>query len=141
MTKLDTYLSDLTLGNTYLHNLHWNLKGIHFKQAHEYIEDLYTEGFEYIDDVAELQKQLGETPLSSVKDYIENSTLKELDKTDFTDHEAIELALKYVEHMDKLAREVRAEADEQDNFLVTNLMEDHITDYAKHKWFLSSMLK
>lgn len=141
MKKLDVYLSNLAVGNVLLHNLHWNLNGVHFKQAHEYLEELYDEAFEYLDDVAELQKQLGYKPLSTMKDYLNTTSLKELELTEFKDTEAIEYAYNYIKSMHNLAKEIRSEADENDNFLVSNLMEDHITDYTKHEWFLSSMLK
>lgn len=141
MAKLDQYLSNLVIGNIKLHNLHWNLEGVHFKEVHEYIEGVYNEAFEYLDAVAELQKMLGQQPLATVKDYLENTTLEELTTNSFTDIEAIELTLEYVKAMSKLALEIREEADNDDNFPVVNMMEDHLEAYLKHEWFLNSMLK
>lgn len=141
MKKLDQYLSNLVVGNIRLHNLHWNLEGIHFKEVHEYIEAVYDEAFTYLDEVAELQKMLGHTPLTSLKQYLENTTLEELTETKFTDIEAIKLTLDYIQHMSKLALEIREEAGENDNFAVANMLEDHLAAYLKHEWFLNSMLK
>ncbi len=140
MKQLDVYLSNLAVANTYLHNLHWNVVGRNFKEIHEYIEAMYDEAFEYFDEVAELQKMLGETPLSSMRDYLDNATLKDLEKTNFTEEEALRLALDYLRLMEDLALEIRRVANEDDKFAIANMMEDHLADYKKHKWFLSSML-
>lgn len=142
MKKLDVYLSNLAVANTYLHNLHWNLSGDKaFKEAHVYLEELYTQAFEYFDEVAELQIMLGKKPLSSMKDYMDNATLKDLEKFDFTVTEALKHALEYIKLMKELSLEVRKESDEEETFVVANMMEDHYTEYIKHEWFLSSMLK
>ncbi|MFM1534613.1 DNA starvation/stationary phase protection protein [Helcococcus ovis] len=141
MKKLNTYLANLAFGNVKLHNLHWNLEGSQFKQVHEYLEVLYDEGFAYLDEVAELLKMQGITPLSSMKEYVAETTLSDLEQRSFTDREAIELALEYVKEMNEFALDVRKAADEEGNFYVANMMEDHSTAYLKHKWFLSSMLK
>ena len=53
MKKLDVYLSNLLVGNVKLHNLHWNVVGSSFKQAHEYLEEVYDDFFGKFDDVAE----------------------------------------------------------------------------------------
>ena len=65
MKNLDHYLSDLMSGNIKLHNLHWNVTGLTFKAVHEYLEALYDDSFEKLDEVAELQKQLGLPVLAS----------------------------------------------------------------------------
>ncbi len=141
MKNLDIYLSNLAVGNFYLHNLHWNVKGLAFKQVHEYLEDLYDGAFEKFDAVAELQKMQGVMPKSTLKDYEALNTLQNLEAKDYTTKEAIELALKYVETMRKLAVEIREEADEKDNFTLVAMMEDHVADYDKEIWFMQSMLE
>ena len=36
---------------------------------------------------------------------------------------------------------IREAAGEEDNFLLSNMMEDHIEYYVKQIWFIESMLK
>lgn len=141
MKKLDIYLANIAVGNVLLHNLHWNVRGFAFKQVHEYLEGLYDEGFEYFDQVAEIQKQMGVDPKASMKDYLELATVKELPSKDIDQKDAIKEALNYYKQMKDLALEVREKADEEDKFLVANLMEDHIEHYVKEIWFMESMLK
>lgn len=141
MALLDKYLANLVVGNTKLHNLHWNLEGIHFKQVHEYLEVMYDESFEYIDEVAELQKMLGEQPISTLKGYLEVATIKELEETTFSDEKAVDYALEYIKALSTQAKEIREKADEEGKFQIANMLEDHLEAYLKHEWFLSTMLK
>ncbi|EEX48753.1 Dps family protein [Jonquetella anthropi] len=140
MKKLDIYLANLVVGNIKLHNLHWNVKGFAFKQVHEYLESLYDEVFEKMDEVAELQKMKGEFPKASVKQSLELASVKELEDKSWDVKEAVTIALEYVKEMKKLALEIRSEADEKDNFALANMMEDHIAGYSKEIWFMESML-
>ena len=78
MKNLDRYLSNLMIGNIKLHNLHWNVTGLTFKAVHEYLEALYNDSFEKLDEVAELQKQLGLPVLASEKEYLENAEIQYL---------------------------------------------------------------
>ena len=39
------------------------------------------------------------------------------------------------------AAAIRDAASEEDNFLLSNMMEDHIEYYVKQIWFIESMLK
>ena len=50
MDKLNRYLANLNIGNTKLHNLHWNVYGLSFKAVHEYLEGLYDSFFEKFDE-------------------------------------------------------------------------------------------
>ncbi|MFP4198930.1 MAG: ferritin-like domain-containing protein, partial [Halanaerobium sp.] len=57
--KMNTYLSNLAVLNTKLHNLHWNVEGKQFMQVHNFTEDLYNDFFEKYDEVAEIMKMKG----------------------------------------------------------------------------------
>lgn len=140
MKKLDVYLSNLLVGNVKLHNLHWNVVGSQFKSVHEYLEVLYDDFFEKYDEVAEYQKQIGNYPVASVKDYLELTTVEELESKDASVKDSINYAKELLERQKELALEIIEEADEED-FVLSNMMEDHITGYNKEIWFMESMLK
>lgn len=140
MKKLDVYLSNLLVGNVKLHNLHWNVVGPQFKSVHEYLEVLYDDFFEKYDEVAEYQKQIGKYPVASVKDYLELTTVEELESKDASVKDSINYAKELLERQKELALEIIEEADEED-FVLSNMMEDHITGYNKEIWFMESMLK
>ncbi len=142
MKKLDTYLANLYVANVYLHYLHWNVVGPAFKTVHEYLEALYDETFENLDEVAELQKMNGVYPKASMKSYLELTTLKEFESDkDIEQKKAVELAVALLKELRKTALDTRETADEEEFFQVANMMEDQVTNYDKHIWFLESMLK
>jgi starvation-inducible DNA-binding protein len=138
--KLQSYLSNLAVLNTKLHNLHWNVEGEKFMQVHEYTEELYEEFFELYDEIAEIMKMKGETPLVKMADYANNATIEELEADQFGCREVIEIVKADLEEMKSLATEIRETADEADDFEVVGEFEEHIAYYSKHLWFLESML-
>lgn len=138
--KLNTYLANLAILNTKLHNLHWNVEGPKFMQVHEYTEELYEQFFELFDEVAELIKMKGEIPLVKTTDYAEHATIEELEAKSFECQEVLKIVKSDLEEMKGLAAEIREEADEADDFEVVGEFEDHISSYSKNLWFLKSML-
>jgi len=139
--KLDVYLANLAVNYIKLHNLHWNVLGKTFKQAHEYLEEMYDATTESLDEVAEYQKMVGEYPKASLKDYLEIATIKELESKDISSEEAFKIALDDQKLMRKLATEIRSEADEKGEFSLVALMEDQVAAQTKHIWFIESTLK
>ena len=142
MTKLNTYLANLAVINIKIHNLHWNVVGSKFVSVHEYLESEYDKAGERLDEVAELIRMSGEFPVANLKEYLEISTIQEIETSnEISIKEALEIVLSDIKLQKELALEIRKEADEADNFPVANAMEDHIEDYNKQIWFIKSSLK
>ena len=142
MTKLNTYLANLAVLNIKIHNLHWNIVGSQFVSVHEYLESEYDKAGERLDEVAEIIRMSGEFPVANLKEYLEISTIKEIETSkEISIKEALEIVLSDIKLQKELALEIRKEADEADNFPVANVMENHIEDYNKQIWFVESSLK
>ena len=141
MNKLNVYLSNLALWNVKLHNLHWNVTGRTFVQIHEFTEKLYDEVFEQFDAVAEIQKMQNNMPLVKMSDYLQQATLSEIEAKDFTPDEVLKIVDANMKTMAALAKEIRDEASEKDDFAVANMFEDYLASYSKNLWFLRAMLK
>ena len=142
MTKLNTYLANLAVLNIKIHNLHWNIVGSQFVSVHEYLESEYDKAGERLDEVAELIRMSGEFPVANLKEYLEISTIKEIESSkEISIKEALEIVLSDIKLQKELDLEIRKEADEADNFPVANVMENHIEDYNKQIWFVESSLK
>lgn len=141
MNKLNVYLSNLAVWTAKLHNIHWNVNGLAFVQVHEFTEKLYNETFEQYDAVAEVQKMKDEMPLVKLSDYLKNATLQEIDAKEFTIPEALKLVEADMRLMANLAKEIRDEAAEKDDFQIANMFEDYLDSYAKNLWFLNAMQK
>ena len=99
MNKLNKYLANLEVGNILLHNLHWNVEGFTFKAVHEYLEGLYDEFFDMLDDVAEYERKNGQFPPASLKEYLELSDVKERVSKSVDAKEAIKTALELIKNL------------------------------------------
>ena len=138
---LNQYLADVGVLYIKLHNLHWNVIGSNFKSTHEYLETLYDEMTIVLDETAEVLKMNNQTPLASMKSFLEVTSIKELDSKDYSVKEAIEITLKDMEYLHKSVSDLRALAIESDCFDVISLLEDNLKNYNKTIWFLNSMSK
>ena len=138
--KLNPYLSDLVVLYLKLHDLHWNVKGKMFVPAHEYTESRYEDMADKFDAVAEIIIMHGEAPVSSMKEYMELASIKELNRGSYRDEEVLAEVLKDLEYLRGKALELRGEFDAEGKFSIVNLLEDHISGYDKEIWFLKSML-
>lgn len=136
----NTYLSNLSVMIFKLHNIHWNVKGFHFVPVHEFTEMVYDKLFEYVDEVAELQKMFGHTPASTLTEYLELATIKEEPTRSFTDRESIEILVDDLTKLKDEATSLRNIADEEGWFTSVALFEGHVEFYVKQLWFLNSML-
>ena len=138
--SVNVYIANIGLGYIKLHNLHWNVVGSQFKAVHEYLESLYDSFADVLDEGAEILKMCGEQPVASLKEYLALATISELPDGVVDQKKALQTTLADLETLRDQAASIRALADKDDVFGVTNLMEDHIQNYAKQIWFLRSML-
>lgn len=138
---LQKYLSNLNLLNVKFHNIHWNIVGKKFMEIHNFTETIYDMFFEDIDEVAELLKMKEVLPLSTMKEYLENTDLEEIKAHDFTSDEALKIIKSDFEHMKKLAVEIRNLADEENDFETVAMFEDFVSEYSKNIWFINSIMK
>lgn len=137
--KLNVYLSNLAVLNIKLHNLHWNVVGKNFVPLHNFTEEQYDAAFAKFDDVAEIIKQKGFSPLVKLADYIKTATLKEIDEKAFTDDEVLKIVEADYQALVKLVEEIRGIADDEEDYQVVAMMEDHAGEYIKTLWFLRQM--
>jgi len=138
---LQNYIANLAIWNVKLHNLHWNVVGKHFIQIHEFTEEIYDNVFEQFDEVAELLKMKNQMPLSTIAEYLEVATLKEVSTKEYDAKETLEIVKEDLELMKDLATKIRNTADEEEDFETVAIFEDYVADYSKNLWFVSSMLK
>lgn len=138
---MNKYVANLSVLNVKLHNLHWNVTGENFEQAHVFLERLYDDLFIKFDEAAERVKMLRAFPAASLKEYLAITDIEELDSKFYSVNESLTIAAQEYEGLISLAKEVRKIADQNDDFITVSLMEDHITIYEKELWFIHSTLK
>ena len=139
--RSNKYLANVAINYGKLHNLHRNVIGVQFKPVHEYLESLYDNMHEVLDEVAELLKMNGEYPLASFKEYLAVSEIIELESKDYSVKEALEIALADIKVLRDNALELRRLASDEDFYPLQVMMEDHLANYNKVVWFVESMLK
>lgn len=140
LKAVNQYIANLAVLNIKTHNLHFNVVGSSFKNVHEYLEGIYNTYFEYYDAVAELVKMQGQMPSVSTAEYMKAATIKEVPAKEYPVAEALDIVLKDMETMTKAALKIREGAEKEDNFLLANMMEDHVAYYMKQRWFISATL-
>lgn len=138
---MNKYVANLSVLNVKLHNLHWNVTGENFEQVHVFLERLYDDLFIKFDEAAERVKMLRAFPKASMKEYLDITDVEELESKFYGVNESLTIAHNEYENLIALAKEVRKEADNNDDFITVSLMEDHITIYEKELWFIYSTLK
>ena len=127
LQAVNQYIANLAIWNIKLHNFHFNVVGSQFVPAHKYLEEVYDVAFDYYDAVAEHVKMQGEEPVVHVAKYLEIEQVYKLLEEDF-------------KLLNKEARAIRESADEEGNFGLVAIMEDHIAYYEKQLWFLRATL-
>lgn len=138
--KLNVYLSNLAVINIKLHNLHWNVVGTNFVQLHEFTEEQYNDVFSKFDDVAELIKQQGKSPLVKLSEYLAKATIKELDEKNFSTEEVLNIVNSDLKELLSIVEDIRKIADDEDDYQTVSMMEDHASSYKKTLWFIRQMV-
>lgn len=138
---LNQHLANLHIMNYKLHNYHWNVKGSEFFRIHEITEKYYDYFFELFDEVAERILQLEGKPLTTVKEYLDNTTLKEDSKKEFTGSEVASGALADFKTLLAEARKINEIAEENSDVASVNMIGDVIEWLEKAIWMLGYALK
>lgn len=120
---------------TKLHQHHWYVKGDRFFTLHEKFEELYDEVNAQFDEFAERLLTIGGKPYSTLKEFIDHSSIKESPYTkDVSSDEMVKSVLKdfeiVVEDLDKgitLAGEAGDDVTE-------DLCIGYKTSLEKHMW-------
>lgn len=141
VVKLNKYLADVAVSYIKMHNLHWNIVGSQFKAVHEYLETIYDSYADVLDEVAEALRMNDELPLASLKDYLEVTSIKELESKEISIVDALNITIEDIKFLKDEAFEIRNDADEQDLFSIVDIMEDNIANYEKTLWFLKSTVR
>lgn len=134
---LNIFLSDLNVFYRKLQNYHWNAYGKDFFVIHVKLEEYYDEINEQIDQVAEHILMLGKQPLGTMKDYLDNTSITEAKNEKISDCQIFENIIKDFETLQKKVINIKKEADEQNLYGTSSLMDEYILNYMKKLWMLN----
>jgi starvation-inducible DNA-binding protein len=122
-----------------LRNYHWNVTGGDFFDLHDKFEELYTEAVTNIDEIAERIRVFGMTPMSTLREYLENSTIKETG-TQLSDTEMLSEVLKDMETMDSFLIEAIDKASEYGDVATMDMLNKMAKSIEKNHWMLKAFM-
>lgn len=137
--ELNKLLANYQIYYQNLRALHWNIKGKRFFELHLKFEELYNDAVVKIDEIAERILTLGETPIHTFSDYIENSEIKEV-KNISDGEKGIEITLDNLKNILELERYLLPKAEEANDEGTIALLSDYISQQEKLAWMLASYL-
>jgi starvation-inducible DNA-binding protein len=131
------------LGNTFVyymkaHSYHWNVIGSDFPQLHDFFGDLYAELQGSIDDIAEQIRTLDSFAPSTLGRMIELSDIQEDEKIPLPTKMVTNL-LDANTKLFECIQEAYTMAENENEFAVSNFLQDRLTALAKHKWMLKAL--
>lgn len=132
MKELNILLSDLAVARQKGYNLHWNIRGTEFLDYHKMLETYYEELGDFFDTVAEKIAMQGHVPASTLKEYLELATIKEIPSRNYTTCEFGDLWIEDIKALQKSLDKIPS------NKYTATLIDD-MNDYlTKQLWIVES---
>ena len=135
--SLNLLLANYSVHYQKLRNFHWNVKGADFFDIHENFELQYNEAIVAIDDIAERIRVFGSTPLSTMREYLDQSDIAEA-STDLSALEMVSEVLRDYEILLEKMFEVLDIAIENGDSGTEDMVKGFIKSIEKHHWMWTS---
>jgi starvation-inducible DNA-binding protein len=137
---LNKQVANLSVFFTKLHHYHWFVEGPQFYPLHVKFEEFYDEMNELYDEFAERLLMIGGKPLSTLKDYLNTTSLKEASgKVEAMD--MVKAILEDFRLMNKEMGEALAVSQEAGDEVTADMLITTMASFEKHIWMLSATLK
>jgi starvation-inducible DNA-binding protein len=136
------HLNDL-LANYHIHyqklrGCHWNVKGEHFFTLHVKFEELYTNALQTIDDLAERILTLGKSPYSTFADYINVSTIAEVNTVGMNAIDMVQAIMDDFSKLIDMEREIMTLTADAGDDGTNDLINSFMQFKEKNNWMLRS---
>lgn len=135
---------NLLLANYHIHyqklrNYHWNVKGPDFFDIHEQFELGYNEAKENIDEIAERIRVFGQTPMSTLREYLDTAEIRET-TAEITASEMVEEIINDYEILLSFMADVIDAAIEIGDVGTEDMIKDFMKRIEKTHWMLSAFI-
>lgn len=131
--KLQEFLADSYAVLVQTQNLHWNIEGNNFFGVHNLTDQIYTEQFTAIDEIAERIRALGQKVEAGFDVYAKQSNIK--------NEATLKAAIAAQEAAAKSANDLVAIAEENDDVGTADLATARLQQHQKNAWMLRSQDK
>lgn len=135
---LNDYLANYHIHYQKLRGCHWNIKGSNFFTLHVKFEELYTEAQTTIDEIAERVLTLGKPPHSRFADYINNSTIQEVETIGMKDFDMVDEILQDMATLIQLERDLLDATSEAGDDGTNDMVNRFMQFKEKTTWMLRS---
>ncbi|MED4969287.1 MULTISPECIES: Dps family protein [Anoxybacillaceae] len=122
-----------------LHNYHWYVKGPQFFTLHEKFEQLYNEAALHIDELAERLLALGGAPIATMKECLEQSSVKEATGQETAEQMVATIVSDFETMIGELKEGMQVAEEVGDETTGDMLLGIH-QSLEKHVWMLKSFL-
>lgn len=139
--KLNLLLSNLVVEYHKLQNFHWYVKGKDFFQVHAKLEEIYDYINEAVDEVAENLLMIGGKPVGSLKKMMEIAQIEEAEDESIKSKHIFKEVLKDFNYLLDLVKEIKVSADEENNYLISALMDEYIKQFSKSIWMINQVVE
>lgn len=139
--RLNQLLCDLEVFSVKLQNYHWNVSGKGFFLTHEKLEEYYEEIREQLDEVAEHIAIKGSEPFGRMEDFLKNARIMEAKNEKIKSLDIIKNVVKDLEILKNDVELIKKEADEENDYATSTLMDEYLQDYSKRIWMLNETIK
>ena len=139
--NLNQLLCDLEIFAVKLQNYHWNVTGKGFFLTHEKLEEYYEEIREQLDEVAEHIAVKGSEPFGRMEDFLKNARIMEAKNEKIKSLDIIKNVVKDLEILKNDVELIKKEADEENDYVTSTLMDEYLQDYSKRIWMLNETIK
>ena len=139
--KLNRLLANLVVEYHKLQNFHWYVKGSDFFPVHAQLEEYYNGIKDAIDEVAENILMIKGKPVSSLKEYLVLSQIDEAEADYISSADIFKEVLKDFDLLLKQVIEIKKEADEKEEYIISALMDGYIAHFSKSIWMINQSLR
>ena len=137
VNSLNLLLANLSVHYQKLRNFHWNVKGADFFDIHEKFEDQYNYTKVAVDDVAERIRVFGQTPFSTMKEFLDNAEIKE-SGTDLSSSEMVSEIIKdYSLLLESMFKVVEMSIEHGDSG-TEDMIKGFIKTVEKNHWMMTA---
>lgn len=134
---LNKLMANYSIHYQKLRNFHWNVKGADFFDIHEKFEEQYNAAKVAIDDVAERIRVFGQTPLSTMREYLETSEIKE-SSTDLSADEMVKEIIKDYEILLSYMFQAIEQAVDKGDSGTEDMVKDLVKTTEKNHWMMTA---
>ena len=139
--KMNVLLADLNVLYRKVQNYHWNVDGRNFFTIHAKLEEYYNEINEQIDEIAERILSIKARPYATMKKYLEITNIKEAKDEDIIGLDIVKNLKADFETILGELKDIKREADKEEDFGTSAMMDELIIGYETKLWMLGAFLK